>query len=138
MPNRFIEGVANHSRGNMRALIDTGISYADNINEAIEVLNKVCAEFETDERFKEAPQTIGVQSFDSHEVSFFASSTKRKVAYNRHVSGMFASASKKLLTRHASKCHRHVISLLSKSKCFMIDMSKSMSRNIQFADFFMS
>lgn len=68
VPNRFIEGVANHSRGNMRALIDIGISYADNISEALAILNDVCATFETDERFKEAPQAIGVQSFESQEV----------------------------------------------------------------------
>src|SRR5699024_769017 len=68
VPNRFIEGVANHSRGNMRALVDIGLSYDDNINEAIEILNEVCAQFETDERFKEAPQAIGVQEFDTQEV----------------------------------------------------------------------
>lgn len=68
VPNRFIEGVANHSRGNMRALVDIGLSYDDNINEAIEILNEVCARFETDERFKEAPQAIGVQAFDTQEI----------------------------------------------------------------------
>lgn len=68
VPNRFIEGVANHSRGNMRALVDIGISYEDNINEALAILNVVCSQFTTDERFKEAPQVIGVQAFDTQEV----------------------------------------------------------------------
>src|SRR5690625_918827 len=30
VPNRYIEGVSNHSRGNMRALVDIGISYNEN------------------------------------------------------------------------------------------------------------
>lgn len=68
VPNRFIEGVANHSRGNMRALVDIGISYEDNINDALGILNDVCAQFTTDERFKESPQAIGVQAFDTQEV----------------------------------------------------------------------
>lgn len=68
IPNRFIEGVANHSRGNMQALVDIGISYDDNIDHAITVLNKVCAEFQNDERFKDGPNAIGVQSLGSSDV----------------------------------------------------------------------
>lgn len=68
VPNRYIEGVANHSRGNMRALVDIGISYEDNIDEAIHVLDKVCEEFQRDERFKDGPGTIGVQELDSSDV----------------------------------------------------------------------
>ncbi|MFD1038711.1 mechanosensitive ion channel family protein [Virgibacillus byunsanensis] len=68
VPNRHIEGVANHSRGNMRALVDIGISYHDNIDQAITVLEKVCIEFQTDERFKDGPNVLGVQSFGSSDV----------------------------------------------------------------------
>lgn len=68
VPNRFIEGVANHSRGNMRALVDIGISYDENIHEALHILHEVCEQFTTDERFKEAPKAIGVQDFDSQEI----------------------------------------------------------------------
>src|SRR5699024_6901598 len=52
VPNRFIEGVANHSGGNMRALVDISISYHDNIDKAISVLEHVCESFQTDDRFK--------------------------------------------------------------------------------------
>ncbi|MEC5426023.1 mechanosensitive ion channel family protein [Virgibacillus sp. C22-A2] len=69
VPNRHIEGVANHSRGNMRALVDIGISYDVNIDEAIAVLEKVCVEFESDERFKEGPNAIGVQSINSSDIA---------------------------------------------------------------------
>ncbi|RYG74017.1 mechanosensitive ion channel family protein [Lentibacillus lipolyticus] len=68
VPNRFIEGVANHSRGNMRALVDMRVSYQDSIDKAIAVLEEVCAVFQEDERFKDGPNAIGVQSLGSSEV----------------------------------------------------------------------
>lgn len=68
VPNRYIEGVANHTRGNMRALVDIGISYYDNMDEAIMLLETVCAEFKDDERFKEGPDAIGVQGIGTSEV----------------------------------------------------------------------
>lgn len=68
VPNRYIEGVANHSRGNMRALVDIGIDYDENIDEAIAVLESICAAFQDDERFKDGPHAIGVQSFGSSDI----------------------------------------------------------------------
>lgn len=68
VPNRYIEGVANHSRGNMRALVDIGINYDNNIDSAITILEKVCGEFQADVRFKDGPNAIGVQSFGSSDV----------------------------------------------------------------------
>ncbi|MFD2925350.1 mechanosensitive ion channel family protein [Halobacillus naozhouensis] len=68
IPNRNIAGVSNHSRGNMRALVDIGISYEDNIDEAIEVLSKVTKDFAEDPRFKEGPDVLGVQSIGSSDI----------------------------------------------------------------------
>src|SRR5699024_4970847 len=68
VPNRYIEGVANHTRGNMRALVDISIRYNDNLDKAITVLEEVCAEFKDDERFKEGPDAIGVQSFGTSDI----------------------------------------------------------------------
>lgn len=68
IPNRFMEGVSNHSRGTMRALVDIGISYDDNIDHAMSVLQKICDEFQQDERFVEGPDVLGVQSFGSSDV----------------------------------------------------------------------
>ncbi|WP_079529682.1 mechanosensitive ion channel family protein [Halobacillus hunanensis] len=68
IPNRNIAGVSNHSRGNMRALVDIGISYEDNIDEAIEVLSKVAEDFAEDPRFKEGPDVLGVQSIGSSDI----------------------------------------------------------------------
>lgn len=69
IPNREISGVSNHSRGNMRAMIDIGIAYDENIEEALTVLQRVCDEFSiTDERIKEGPDVLGVQSLGSSDV----------------------------------------------------------------------
>lgn len=68
VPNRYIEGVSNHTRGNMRALVDIGISYEDNIEEAITILEKVCEEFQADERFKDGPNAIGVQDIETSQI----------------------------------------------------------------------
>ncbi|MGY0692225.1 mechanosensitive ion channel family protein [Virgibacillus sp. FSP13] len=68
IPNREIIGVANHSRGNMRALVDLTVKYDENINEAITILEKVCEEFQSDERFKEGPNVLGVQSLGTNDL----------------------------------------------------------------------
>ncbi|MFG6149078.1 mechanosensitive ion channel family protein [Halobacillus sp. B23F22_1] len=68
IPNRNIEGVSNHSRGNMRALVDIGISYDENIDQALEVLTKVADDFADDPRFKEGPDVLGVQSLGDSDV----------------------------------------------------------------------
>lgn len=68
VPNRNIVGVANHSRGNMRALVDIGIGYDENIDEALAVLQKVADQFAEDERFVEGPNVLGVQSLGSSDV----------------------------------------------------------------------
>ncbi|MDQ0350440.1 small conductance mechanosensitive channel [Alkalibacillus filiformis] len=68
IPNRNIQVVNNHTRGNMRALVDMNIGYSENIDEAIRVLQNVCDQFTGDERLKAGPDVVGVQSFGSSEV----------------------------------------------------------------------
>jgi small-conductance mechanosensitive channel len=68
VPNRNISGVSNHSRGTMRALVDIGISYDENMDEAMMVLQQVCDEFSSDERVKEGPNVLGVQTLGSSDV----------------------------------------------------------------------
>jgi len=68
IPNRHLEGISNHSRGTMRALVDIGISYSDDIDHAMHVLQSVCDSFSADERFVDGPQVIGVQSLGSSDV----------------------------------------------------------------------
>ncbi len=69
LPNREITSLSNHSRGKMRALIDIGISYDDNIDEAITVLQEACDRIaEENQAIVEGPNVIGVQTLGSSDV----------------------------------------------------------------------
>lgn len=69
LPNREISSLTNHSRGNMRALVDIGISYEDNIDHAIEVIQGVCdAIAAEDPSIKDGPNVIGVQGLGESDV----------------------------------------------------------------------
>ncbi|MGM0900825.1 MAG: mechanosensitive ion channel family protein [Bacillota bacterium] len=69
LPNREITSVSNHSRGNMRALVDIGISYDDNIDHAVEVMQRACDLVASQNpMIAEGPNVIGVQAFGSSEV----------------------------------------------------------------------
>src|SRR5690625_2925757 len=68
VPNRYIESVANHSRGNMRALVDIVVNYQENVDHAIALLEQICNEMQTDNRFKDGPHAIGVESFDTSTI----------------------------------------------------------------------
>lgn len=69
IPNRDITALSNHSRGNMRALVDIGISYDDNIDHAIAVMQEACNTFAAnDARIVEGPNVIGVQSLGASDV----------------------------------------------------------------------
>src|SRR5699024_9386633 len=61
VPNRQIEGVSNHSRGTMRALVDIGINYDTDIDNVMVILQTVCEQFQSDERFADGPNLIGVE-----------------------------------------------------------------------------
>ncbi len=69
IPNREIKSVSNHSRGNMRALVDISIAYDENIDEAITILQAACDEVaKEDTAIKEGPNVVGVQSLGDSDV----------------------------------------------------------------------
>ncbi|MGM0844420.1 MAG: mechanosensitive ion channel family protein [Bacillota bacterium] len=69
LPNREITSLSNHSRGNMRALVDIGISYDDDIDKAITVLQQVCDQAAAeDENIVDGPNVIGVQALGASDV----------------------------------------------------------------------
>ncbi|MGD6801708.1 mechanosensitive ion channel family protein [Rossellomorea aquimaris] len=69
LPNREITSLSNHSRGNMRALVDIGISYDDDIDLAITVLQQVCDKVAAeDENIVDGPNVIGVQTLGASDV----------------------------------------------------------------------
>lgn len=70
IPNRDITTVSNHSRGNMRALVDIGISYDADIDKAVTVIQAVCDKIAADnESIVEGPDVIGVQGFGASDVT---------------------------------------------------------------------
>ncbi|AIY04186.1 mechanosensitive ion channel protein [Planococcus sp. PAMC 21323] len=70
IPNRDILTVSNHSRGNMRALVDIGISYDENIDEAMAVIQDACTQMAAkDIGIVEGPDVIGVQAFGASDVT---------------------------------------------------------------------
>ncbi|MFB1081278.1 mechanosensitive ion channel family protein [Jeotgalibacillus sp. JSM ZJ347] len=69
VPNREITSMSNHSRGNMRAMIDIGISYDDDIDKAIKVLQDACDEVAaSNSAIIDGPNVVGVQSLGSSDV----------------------------------------------------------------------
>lgn len=70
IPNRDITTVSNHSRGNMRALVDIGISYDENIDEAVSIIQTACDQMAAENStIVEGPDVIGVQAFGASDVT---------------------------------------------------------------------
>ncbi|MGA4721254.1 mechanosensitive ion channel family protein [Fictibacillus nanhaiensis] len=69
MPNREISTIANHTRGNMRALVDIGIAYEENIDKALVILQDACDKVkEKNPSIMEGPNVLGVQMLGSSDV----------------------------------------------------------------------
>lgn len=61
IPNGAIQDVSNMTRGSMRSWVDITISYDDDIDKALRVLNKVCDEIkENNSNIVEGPTVLGV------------------------------------------------------------------------------
>lgn len=70
IPNRDITTVSNHSRGNMRALVDIGVSYDADIDKAIAIIQTACENVTLEnETIVEGPDVIGVQGFGASDVT---------------------------------------------------------------------
>lgn len=70
IPNRDITTVSNHSRGNMQALVDIGVSYDEDIDKAIVVLQTACEKVAAENKMIiEGPDVIGVQAFGASDVT---------------------------------------------------------------------
>nr|WP_243153452.1 mechanosensitive ion channel family protein [Senegalia massiliensis] len=69
IPNRKIEIVTNKIRGKMRALVDVGIAYEEDIDKAMEVIKRVAEEYnEENEDILEGPTVLGVSNLGSSDV----------------------------------------------------------------------
>ncbi|WP_026895382.1 mechanosensitive ion channel family protein [Clostridiisalibacter paucivorans] len=69
IPNGKIEIVTNRSKGSVRAWVDVGIAYEEDIDNAINVLNKLMEEIkETNKNIVEGPTVLGVSNLGSSDV----------------------------------------------------------------------
>lgn len=70
IPNGTINQVTNHSRGNIRFIVDIDISYEENIDNAIEVISNVCNKYkEENENIVEPIEVLGVNSLNASSVT---------------------------------------------------------------------
>ena len=67
LPNRLIEKVTNYSVGNMRVMIDVGVSYEESPEKVFNILEDLCKEISREKNniITEGPDVLGIQDFAS-------------------------------------------------------------------------
>ncbi len=70
IPNGQITAVTNYSRGSMRAMVEVGISYEEDLDGALAVMNRVAGEIgrEMQDVIVDGPEVLGVVAFGPGEV----------------------------------------------------------------------
>lgn len=65
IPNGLITKVTNHSRGNIRIMVDLDIAYDEDVDKAIQIISDLCERFkeENKECVKEGPSVLGISAF---------------------------------------------------------------------------
>jgi moderate conductance mechanosensitive channel len=70
IPNGMITQVTNHSRGDMRFLVDIDIAYEEDVDRAIAVLQTTCDNFKkNNENVVEGPKVLGVAALKEYAVT---------------------------------------------------------------------
>ncbi|MBN1053642.1 mechanosensitive ion channel family protein [Clostridium botulinum] len=70
IPNGSIIQVTNHSRGNIRFIVDVDIAYEENIDNAISIIKEVCSNFEqNNEDIREPIEVLGVNALNASSVT---------------------------------------------------------------------
>lgn len=65
IPNGEISQVTNHSRGNMRAMVDVRVTYEENIQKSMEILERVCDKIgKENKNIVEGPYVLGIEELD--------------------------------------------------------------------------
>lgn len=78
VPNGHIETLTNYNRGKIRAMVDIGIAYQEDVDKAISVIAEACAEMAKDSTvIVEGPEVLGVVKIKESEV------TIRVLAYTK-------------------------------------------------------
>jgi moderate conductance mechanosensitive channel len=69
IPNRQITSLSNHSRGNMRALVDFPIDYKDDLDQAIQSIQNACKTIANeDDTIVDGPHVLGIETIDNSKV----------------------------------------------------------------------
>lgn len=64
IPNGLITKVTNHSKGDMRIMVDIDIAYEENVDKVLSIITKACEEFKKrDTNLVEGPKVLGISSF---------------------------------------------------------------------------
>lgn len=70
IPNGLITKVTNHSRGDIRVLVDVEIPYEEDIDKVSEILSGVCENFKNNnENMVEGPKVAGVASLKENSIT---------------------------------------------------------------------
>ena len=70
LPNGEISSVTNHSRGNMRAMVDVGIPYEEDIQRVLNILDRLCGQLaQENPSIVEGPYVLGVQELGESSVN---------------------------------------------------------------------
>ncbi|MDP4088180.1 MAG: mechanosensitive ion channel family protein [Bacillota bacterium] len=70
IPNGLITNVTNHSRGNMRVLVDIDISYEEDSYKAMDILKEACERFKgINENLVDGPNVVGVTALKESGVT---------------------------------------------------------------------
>lgn len=69
--NGKIDRLLNYSKGNIKAIVEVGIAYEEDISRALEILNQLCEEIyqEKHELFKEQPEVLGVMELGDSAIT---------------------------------------------------------------------
>lgn len=68
IPNGKIEIVTNKNRGSMRAVVEIPVSYEENLDDVMRVLDKVCKNLENHEWVVSGPTILGVNKLSDSEI----------------------------------------------------------------------
>lgn len=70
IPNGSVQVIVNHSKGDMRVLVDIGIAYEADIDTAISVINEICAEYNKENPNITTPiEVLGVTALNDSNVN---------------------------------------------------------------------
>jgi len=79
IPNGSVDQVTNYNRGSMRSVVEIGIAYEEDINNAIKVIEKACAKVaeEMQDVIDELPNVMGVTALADSSVTIRVTATTK-------------------------------------------------------------